>query len=126
MASPLTTNTTVLNGAVSIVSNNTRNTVTLAATITTSGSVFTNVIGVNTGSWQSVATGSNKDLRFGVFANNDITSSILIGINTTASYFTLQPGDDNIYSYSGSAQIWAYGSGSDGTPTLNYALVSRN
>jgi len=78
-----------------------------------------------TGSWTLLPQGTNIDFRLGTFSNNDLTSSVYIALNQTASYASLlQPGDNALLTYSGSANVYAKAVGAHSPVSLSYSLVS--
>jgi hypothetical protein len=95
---------------------------------TTSGSNFVaNSANISTGSWQVVDQGNNSDLRLGAFTNMDASASIYLGIGGTGSFSVMQPGDDNLITFTGSTVLWAMSKGavSSSFAVLNYLVFEK-
>ena len=78
---------------------------------------------IPTGSWVALNTGSIKNMRVGVFTNNDLTSSIYINPgNNTQSGSLLYPDDSIILTNVTQSLLYAKATGSNGNAILNYVL----
>ena len=120
-------NTLAVNGQITLTNNNLRNIGTLSTNMTTTGSNnISNVMNVTTGSWAVISQGSNADFRWGYFCNCDATSSVAIAVSSSASVASyLRPNDWCVLTYSGSAVLYASGSGANGTILLQYMLTEN-
>ena len=120
-------NSLQISGQITLTNNNLRNIGALVTNLTTTGSNnLSNVQNITTGSWSVIQQGSNSDFRWGYFVNLDTTSSIAIAVSSSASVASfLAPGDWCVLTYSGSPNLYASGSGANGTVLLQYIITER-
>lgn len=112
-------NTLNVGGAVRLVAGSTSIAFNLVDNYTTTGSHFVNAAQtVASGSWSVIDQVDNGNNRFNFFVNTDLTSSVYVAVNSTASYAALLgPGDVAMLPNSGSAVLYA-------KATLNSVVLS--
>jgi hypothetical protein len=118
-------NTVTIGGQITVVNAGLKSIISLTDSFVTTGSnSITNNATISTSSWVVIDQGSNTNYRYGFYSNLSATSSIKIGVNTSASYSTyLEPGDVAIIPASGSVIIYATATSGDLNPILQYVLV---